>query len=126
MRRALAIALLIGLFAPALAPSLSALTADSEAGLPPCCRSHGAHHCAMVHWMLRSLDSGSPEFTAAPCLSYPAAVAVPQLAVFALIAAPQLSVEPLIVTAPIDASSRAPYLLTTSPHRPRGPPLGLA
>jgi hypothetical protein len=126
MRRGLAITLLIALFAPALAPSVSALTADSEASLPVCCRSHGAHHCAMLHWKLQSLDSGSPQFTAASCPSYPGAFALPQLAAFALMVAPEFSVDPLRSTALIAEVSRAPYLFTTSAHRTRGPPLRLA
>jgi hypothetical protein len=44
MRRTIAISLLMilsfGLMAPLLYP-------DSESALPPCCRTHGKHHCMM-------------------------------------------------------------------------------
>lgn len=121
MRRALAITLLIALFTPALAPSLSALTSDPEANLPPCCRSHGAHHCAMMHWMLESLVS-KPIFTPAPCPLYPAGATVPQFATFTLVAPPRLSVEPVRTSASPADTARRTQLLLSRTRRDRGPP----
>ena len=72
MRRILAITLLIAFGFPLVAP-LFAATADPEASLPACCRSHGKHHCAMMHMMLLAAYSG-PFFNAPPCPFYPAAV----------------------------------------------------
>jgi hypothetical protein len=50
MRRATAITLLL-LFGWLLAAPL--LAADPERNLPPCCRRHGKHHCAMMDRLLR-------------------------------------------------------------------------
>lgn len=47
MRRLLSFVLLAAMGLPLLAPLL-ALAQDSGAGLPACCRRHGAHHCAMA------------------------------------------------------------------------------
>ncbi len=46
VRRLLALSLLLLLSFPLAAP-LFALSANSEANLPACCRRNGAHHCAM-------------------------------------------------------------------------------
>lgn len=121
MRGALSITLLIALFVPVLAPSLSVLRADPETSLPACCRSHGAHHCAMTHWMLESLGA-KPRFTAAPCPMYPTAASVPQIAAFTLAAAPALSVERVrVATLPAATAQRAQLLLART-RRDRGPP----
>jgi hypothetical protein len=121
MRRVFSITLLIALLMPALAPSLSALTADPEANLPACCRSHGAHHCAMMHWMLQALGS-KPMFTPAPCPMYPTVAAVPQSAAFTLAAAPVLSVEPVEVSGLPAATARRAQLLLARTRGDRGPP----
>ena len=126
MRRVLAIALLIGLFAPALVPELSALTADPEANLPACCRSHGAHHCAMKHWMLQSLDTGAPKLTQAPCSQYPTGATVPQLAGFALTVAPDHSFEHVQASALAAATARRTQLLLARTRGDRGPPVSFA
>jgi len=120
MRRALAITLLIAFFSPFLAP-LSALTEDPEANLPPCCRSHGAHHCAMMHAMLMA-RSTAPAFAPTPCPLYPTAATVPQLATFTLAAAPQLFAELLPAPAPPAVTARPAHLFVASAHLTRGPP----
>ncbi|HXE06852.1 MAG TPA: hypothetical protein VN612_03070 [Acidobacteriaceae bacterium] len=122
MRRLLAITLLIAFFAPAAAPSFAALTADPEAGLLPCCRSHGAHHCALLHWMLQHRDSGAPFFSSAPCAQYPIAAAVPQLANFTLAAMLELAVPLGQRAARAAVSSRAGYRLPAFELNSRGPP----
>jgi hypothetical protein len=122
MRRVLSIALMIAFFAPSAAPTLFALTSDPEANLPACCRSHGAHHCAMMHWKLQSLDSGAPKLTQAPCPMYPTVATVPQSAAFPLAAAPRLLVEPVRASAsPAVTASRAQLLLART-RGDRGPP----
>ena len=77
MRRVLAITLLIAFASPLIVP-LFAATADPEASLPPCCRSHGKHHCAMMHMMLGA--NRGPAFTTPPCPLYPTAINLPAVA----------------------------------------------
>jgi hypothetical protein len=57
MRRALAVFLIL-IFG--LAPLASALAASDESRLPPCCRRHGAHHCAMMARWRAQMESGKP------------------------------------------------------------------
>ncbi|MGB8260077.1 MAG: hypothetical protein WCE75_06990 [Terracidiphilus sp.] len=58
MRRAIAFSLLI-LFSWTLMAPLFA--SHPEASLPPCCRRHGKHHCAMMALALR--NGSGPAFT---------------------------------------------------------------
>jgi hypothetical protein len=72
MRRALSI-LLVLFFG--FGPLAATFQAEDDARLPACCRTHGAHHCAMSAalrgWMLRA-ESETPAFTApAQCPLYP-------------------------------------------------------
>lgn len=60
MRRGLANLLLLVLLWSCAAPAALAIT---EADLPPCCRSHGAHHCAMMAMMAPAADD-SPGYRA--------------------------------------------------------------
>jgi hypothetical protein len=126
MRRLLAITLLIAFFAPAAAPWLTALATDSEAGLPACCRSHGAHHCAMLHWMFQHADSGAPNFTSGPCAQFPVTATIPQLATFALTPPPRLASQFRPAAVASVASFRAPRRLAASALKTRGPPRFLA
>jgi hypothetical protein len=120
MRRLLAITLLIAFFAPAAALSLT--TTGSEAGLPPCCRRHGAHHCAMRHWMLRQADSRAPLAVPGPCPFYPVAATAPQTVSFALGTTPQFATM-LHGTAALQAESpRTAHHLASSVPTTRGPP----
>jgi hypothetical protein len=73
MRRFLAI-LLIAFFG--LGPLSAGLSADDDSGLPPCCRRHGAHHCAMAMrmaaMMAKAFSGSTPVFTAPlTCPLYP-------------------------------------------------------
>jgi hypothetical protein len=124
MRRILAIALLIAFGSPMAAP-LFAATADPEASLPACCRSHGAHHCAMMHMTL--VAALGPAFAAPPCPMYPTAAMVPRLAAATLIAAPSLSAELRHDAAPPVANPRsAARNFSVSANLKRGPPARLA
>jgi len=72
MRRVLSI-LLVLFFG--FGPLTAMLEVSEDARLPACCRTHGAHHCAMSAalrgWMLRA-ESRTPGFTApAHCPFYP-------------------------------------------------------
>ena len=72
MRRSLSIFLILLFgFGP-----LSVLIDSQDANLPPCCRSHGAHHCAMSMRMAEMMREMSPEkrpMVGAPltCPEYP-------------------------------------------------------
>jgi hypothetical protein len=89
MRRALSI-LLILFFG--LGPLAATLGAGDDAGLPACCRRHGAHHCAMTMRMaslLAESASGMPIFTAPlTCPAFPGDSAVTTSAPHAMAAAP--------------------------------------
>ena len=119
MRRALAITLLLA-FASPLVLSISAATADPDASLPACCRTHGAHHCAMMHAMLAA-DRG-PAFTAPPCPHYPAAITLPALATAMLAAPRSISVSPIRTAAPPTPTPRPAHAFTPAANLNRGPP----
>ena len=120
MRRILAITLLIAFGFPLLAPAFAA-TADPEASLPPCCRSHGAHHCAMMHRMLAA--SNGPSFNAPPCPFYPTPSTLPRTAAASLAASPRLARAQLLAPAPRTVSPlRAAAIFIASANLKRGPP----
>jgi hypothetical protein len=59
---------------------LSVLIDSEDANLPPCCRRHGAHHCAMalrMAAMMRNAASGKMAMAEAPvtCPEYPGVAA---------------------------------------------------
>jgi hypothetical protein len=124
MRRILAITLLIAFGFPLLAPAFAA-TADPEASLPPCCRSHGTHHCAMMHRML--VASNGPSFTPPPCPFYPTPSTSPRTVAASLAAPPRLAEAQLLAPAPRTASPhRAAATFIASANLKRGPPALLA
>lgn len=73
MRRFTVILMLAMLSGTLAIPLLYAAFSDPESELPPCCRSRGKHHCAMMDQYLRMMSSGAPTFTAPPnhCPLYP-------------------------------------------------------
>jgi hypothetical protein len=77
MRRALTIFLILNFW---LGPLAAILPASDESRLPPCCRRHGAHHCAIAMRMAATMAqaaSGNPIFTApATCPLYSGCTAV--------------------------------------------------
>jgi hypothetical protein len=118
-RRILAITLLIAFASPLAAPLLAA-TAGPEASLPSCCRTHGAHACAMMH--LRGISSG-PAFHAPPCPFYPTATTAPRLLAASLAASLSASVQDRRDPAPPASSPiRAARVFVASAHLKRGPP----
>jgi hypothetical protein len=122
-RRILAITLLIAFASPLAAPLLAA-TADPESSLPSCCRTHGAHACAMMH--LRGI-SGGPAFHAPPCPFYPNATAAPRLLTASLAASPSASVQDRPDPAPSVSGPRsAARIFSASANLKRGPPALLA
>ena len=68
MRRTIALSLLLlftsMLIAPLLAP-------DAEASLPPCCRRHGKHHCAMQLMLAQSGTPSGPPALEEKCPLWP-------------------------------------------------------
>jgi hypothetical protein len=124
MRRGLSIFLLL-LFC--LGPLAAALPGSDESRLPPCCRRHGAHHCAMAERMAamtRQAASGSVPMAGAPshCPFYPSSNAVPATADHALAAAPA-SLPAMLAQAHTPAAGRAAARLSQIRTRAgRGPP----
>ncbi|MGA9068833.1 MAG: hypothetical protein WB424_01175 [Terracidiphilus sp.] len=86
MRRGLAIFLILFF---GFGPVASALAATDESRLPPCCRRHGAHHCAMMARWRAQMDSGKPSVGApSTCPLYPGFGPPSIASLDALIAAP--------------------------------------
>jgi hypothetical protein len=115
----LAIMLLLAFASPLVVP-LFAATADPEASLPPCCRSHGLHHCAMMHMML--MASSGPAFSTPPCPRYPTAINLPALATAMLAGTRPLTVAPISTAALPILSPRRAILFSASANLNRGPP----
>jgi hypothetical protein len=123
MRRGLAIFLILFF---GLSPLAAALPASDESRLPPCCRHHGAHHCAMamrMAAMTAEAASGKPFFTApSTCPSFPGYAAALTAAIDALAAAPA-SLPVLQAQQHSHAARRAAVCLSQIRTRAgRGPP----
>lgn len=106
---------------------LSVFIDSEDANLPPCCRRHGAHHCAMamrMAAMMRDAASGKVPMLSAPvtCPDFPGAAAV-----FAA-PAPALTVSAAGVpvlreqTEVAIAEHASPEATPTRAHTGRGPP----
>ncbi|MGC9224605.1 MAG: hypothetical protein ACP5E2_11800 [Terracidiphilus sp.] len=123
MRRASSIFLIL-LFG--LGP-LSVLIDSEEANLPPCCRRHGAHHCAMAMQMaamMRNAVSGKAPAIGAPttCPRYPGLAAMfasPAPALTASANGSQVAQEQSRIAAGDHAT---PAQTPTRIHAGRGPP----
>jgi hypothetical protein len=86
MRRWLAIVLILFF---GFGPLASAVEASDESRLPPCCRRHGAHHCAMMARWRAQMDSGKPSVGApSTCPLFPGYGWASIASLDALIAAP--------------------------------------
>jgi hypothetical protein len=124
MRRGLSIFLILAF---GLGPLAATLQAGSESRLPPCCRRHGAHHCAMAMrkaaLMSRAASGSIPNFTApATCPYFPGYTAASATAVHALAASP-VSLPVLLAQAHSPAAGRAAARLSQIRTRAgRGPP----
>ena len=119
MRRTLTIFLILNCW---LGPLAAILPARDESRLPPCCRRHGAHHCAMASMMAQAA-SGKPILTApATCPSYPGGAALLPSVIPALAASP-VSMPVLLALSNSPASGRAAdYLSPIRTRASRGPP----
>jgi hypothetical protein len=121
LRRILAITLLIAFGFPLVAPAFAATT-DPEASLPACCRSHGAHHCAMLHNL-----AASPAFQAPPCPFYPTRATLVNTAAASLVIAQPPTATLFRTLAPLPATPRpAARILLASANLKRGPPASIA
>jgi hypothetical protein len=123
MRRTLSIFLILNFW---LGPLAAILPAGDESRLPPCCRRHGAHHCAMamrMASMLAQAASGKTAFTApATCPSYPGYPAILPSTIPAL-AATTVSLPVLLAQPHWPAAGRAATRLSQIRTRAsRGPP----
>ena len=110
---------------------LSALIDGEDANLPPCCRRHGAHHCAMAAHMaemMQEAGSGPQALAGAPmtCSEYPGAaarLAAPAAALTAAAAGlPALQARARVAP----AEYAAPESTRTRAHSGRGPPQNLS
>ncbi len=125
MRRALSIFLVLFF---GLGPLTATLSADDESSLPPCCRRHGAHHCAMYDAMIArrvQAASGKPIVTAPPahCPFYPTNPGATVASIHALASSPVI-----LPSAIEQGHSHAAYQISISMGRirtraGRGPPV---
>jgi len=120
MRRAVSFFLILLFW---LGPLSAIFPASEDARLPPCCRRHGAHHCAMAMRAMAEAASGKPAF-AAPntCPAYPGSAAATAPAPQAMAAAP-ISLPALLAQPHTPVASRASARLSQIRTRAgRGPP----
>jgi len=122
MRRSLSIALILLFW---LGPLVALLPVSEDARLPPCCRRHGAHRCALAlrsAASLRESASGKPAFTApATCPFFPGSAAVPTAPVQAL-TPPPVSLPVLLAQAHSPAGRATARLSRIRTRASRGPP----
>ncbi|MFY9853187.1 MAG: hypothetical protein WAK26_04835 [Terracidiphilus sp.] len=126
MRRGLSIFLIL-LFG--LAPLAVALPGSEDLRLPPCCRHHGAHHCAMYQRMAAMMAqsaAGKHIFTApSTCPLYPGYGPASTAEVYAL-AVPPVSLPVLLAHDHSPAASGAAALVSQIRTRAgRGPPASI-
>jgi hypothetical protein len=123
MRRALTIFLILNFW---LGPLAAILPASEDSRLPPCCRRHGAHHCAMamrMAAMMAQAASGKPTFTAPnTCPSYPGSAALLPPVIPALAAATVSLPVPLAQPHSPAAARAAARLSQIRTRAGRGPP----
>ncbi|MGD0522435.1 MAG: hypothetical protein ABSA48_14350 [Terracidiphilus sp.] len=124
MRRSLSIFLILFFW---LGPLAAILPVSDESRLPPCCRRHGAHHCAMsmrMAAMKAQAASGKPFFTApATCPLFPGYTAAPVSTIPALAASPARL--PVLLAQPHSpaAGRAAARLRQVRTRAGRGPPV---
>jgi len=114
-----------------LGPLSAFVDGSEDAGLPPCCRRHGAHHCAMAMRgaaMMREAASGKMPMVSAPlaCPQYPGPAALFAAPVPALVVAaaglPGLRPQARVGLAENAASEATP----SRAYAGRGPPSNLS
>jgi hypothetical protein len=123
MRRWLSIFLILFF---GLGPLAESLPANDDARLPPCCRRHGAHHCAMYAQMVAMMSraaSGKAIVTAPfTCPLFPGYTASPISTSQALTGSP-VTLPVLVAQSHSPAAGRAAERLSQIRTRAgRGPP----
>jgi hypothetical protein len=118
MRRAIALLLMLMFSSLLMAPLFAS---DPEANLPPCCRSHGRHHC-MMQRMQR--PDGRPGFTAMreKCPCFPSGTVASHSGQFVPAPGRHLhasAASPGHIPQQIDPAFASAYF---DSHRKRGPP----
>lgn len=112
----------------ALGPLSAFVDGTEDAGLPPCCRRHGAHHCAMYAQIMAmraglAVDS-TPSFSAPPtCPLYhgPAFSMLMPAHALATAAAGMRADEPARAFVPLPGRTVA-FSTPSKTHAGRGPP----
>jgi len=125
MRRAIAFLLMFVLSSMLMAPLFAA---DPETNLPPCCRTHGKHHCMMQRMQNLQRPDGRPRFAAAheTCPCFPAGTVASHSGKFALSASRPVDAAS-ITRACIPAQTEPGFLSASFDNHPRrGPPSPLA
>jgi hypothetical protein len=123
LRKLLAITLLALLGLPLIQPLL-ALTRNSEANLPACCRRNGQHHCVMSMAERGPSASRTPQFQAPPetCPYLPVSTAIVQGNAFVVPIARAIFAE-LIAHPAITAQTKSKLRISLNRSRhKRGPP----
>jgi hypothetical protein len=123
MRRSLAL-LFVVFFG--FGPLTATIEASDDARLPACCRTHGAHHCAMSAalrgWMLRT-ESRTPSFTApATCPLYPGFLSQATAPAHALLPTHHSLAAPAVRAAVCTTFRTTPRSARRSTRAVRGPP----
>jgi hypothetical protein len=124
MRRLLSIFLILLFW---LGPLAAFLPGSDESRLPPCCRRHGAHHCAMYLRMMamaaEAASGGTPIVTApVTCPRFPGFAPPSTSTLLALASAPK-DLPALLVQPHRPAAVRKAALRTTiRTHAGRAPP----
>lgn len=123
MRRLLTLVLLAAFMLPMAAPLL-ALAQDPDAGLPVCCRRHGAHHCTMLTGH-NGEASPSPHL-AAVCPRFPNHSIAPTLRLTSRLES-QMSVTAALYVAAraVRDDERSHHHEPADTHPKRGPPVAL-
>ena len=125
MRRGISIFLIMFFWLGPLTAMLPASEDDSR--LPPCCRRHGAHHCAMsvrvAALISQATSGGKPIFTAPPtCPYFPGYIVSSRLTIIALATLP-VSLPVLLARPHSPAAGRADARISQIRTRAgRGPP----
>ncbi|WP_420239291.1 hypothetical protein ACOBR2_06865 [Telmatobacter bradus] len=128
MRRVAAIVQLLVLVLLCSAPLLRAATWSDDSGLPPCCRRHGKHHCAMLDAYLRARRSGKPSVSAppghCPCYPQPGSHAIPVQPTLGTIEAALNPLGPHVVEVlELVLPQLLAHTTARSAHGKRGPPV---
>ncbi len=123
MRRWLSICLILFF---GLGPLTALSQASDESRLPPCCRRHGAHHCAMSDALLARMlqaSDGAPAFSApAHCPYFPQSRAATLAKASALLTASPATSALLALRYTPAAASRPAGAGLLRTHAGRGPP----